>query len=323
MFRQPYEEEFSTYTRDRLERAGWYPARHMDVGVVKQHLIDIGYEVFPKVEEFLIGFHGLKVMDEKFPSHYALDFDILHPYDFQQPSFTEAALYYTMEKHKLQVRYEEKKGRFCFIGRTEISGLAFLTMDRDGCVYRTESDKYFDLVGLNAIHAIENLLSRQKPEKDVEYFYKRLAPYNQDWLYEIFQSNPVIVSCGHHNSPFGVFKSGYEVDRFLRHVGYRVYTVNLSPEEIDDTSDTTIYRAMSDVPEPIDIVTYHTPDDSRAFAVIEAAKAADAKIVFPSYSYQSPKKQARAEELGLEFIEGIGIIEAYQRLIGKDHISDV
>lgn len=314
---QHWENSFSSDARARLEKAGWFRGRRVDITSVTDHLTKIGYEVFPNVAEFLAEFHGIKVMDEKFPSHYDLDLDILHPYDFQQPAFTEAELYFDMAKHKLQLFYEQQMGGpFCFIGRTEIYGPDFLTMDRDGRVYLTKSDDYFDLIGLNAVHALENLLGRQKPEKDVEYFYKRIAPYNEDRLYEILTSDPVIVSTGHHNSPSGIFKNGYSVDRFLRNVGYKVYTVNSSPEGIFDTNDAPIFRTMEEVPDTIDIVTYHGP--SKSLAVIEDAIAVGARIIFPSHGFQSPQKQIRAEAAGLEFIEGIGILEAYQRLIRKE-----
>lgn len=65
---------------------------------------------------------------------------------------------------------------------------------------------------------------------------------------ELLESAHVIAVVGHSDSPH---RTSYRIARYLRQMGYRVYAVNPTVDEIDGE---TSYPDLASVPEPIDLV---------------------------------------------------------------------
>src|SRR3972149_2537973 len=96
-------------------------------------------------------------------------------------------------------------------------------------------------------------------------------PINNDKeLKELLSSARVIAVVGHSDKPY---RTSYEIAQYLRRVGYTVYPVNPTLDEIDGQK---CYASLSEVPESIDIVDVFRRSEYLP-GVVEDAIAAGAK----------------------------------------------
>ena len=90
---------------------------------------------------------------------------------------------------------------------------------------------------------------------------------------ELLTETKVIAVVGHSDKPH---RTSYQIAQYLRNVGYTVYAVNPTVEEIDGERS---YASLADVPEPIDIVDVFRRSEHLQ-RVVDDAIAAGAKAIW-------------------------------------------
>jgi predicted CoA-binding protein len=130
-----------------------------------------------------------------------------------------------------------------------------------------------------------------------------------DDLRDLLQNARVIAVVGHSPSPG---RTSYRIARFLRRVGYTVYAVNPTVEEIDGERS---YPDLASVPEPIDIVNVFRRSEYLP-GVVEDAIAAGAGSVWAQLGVRSAEAARLAEEAGLPLVQNRCIKVDYGRVMG-------
>ena len=128
-------------------------------------------------------------------------------------------------------------------------------------------------------------------------------------LHDILQSARTIAVVGHSDNPG---RTSYQIARYLRQVGYKVYPVNPTIQTIDGEPS---YPSLTALPETVDIVdvfrrSEFLPD------VVEDAIAAKAKIVWAQLGIINDDAARRAAEAGITLIQNNCIKVTHMRLIG-------
>ncbi len=94
-------------------------------------------------------------------------------------------------------------------------------------------------------------------------------------------------------------KEAHDVPRFLLESGFDVQPVNPVASEIFGRK---AYKALADVPGPIDLVNVFRPAEE-APGVARQAVAAGAKALWLQLGIRSPEARRIAEEAGLAYVE--------------------
>lgn len=118
----------------------------------------------------------------------------------------------------------------------------------------------------------------------------------------------VIAVVGHSDNPA---RTSYQIAGFLRDVGYTVYAVNPTIDEIDGEP---VYASLADVPEPIDIVDVFRRSEFLS-SVVDDAIAAGAKVVWAQLGVADPAAAAKGEAAGVAVIMNNCIKVTYLRTL--------
>lgn len=125
---------------------------------------------------------------------------------------------------------------------------------------------------------------------------------------EILESAKVIAVVGHSNDPF---RTSYQIGKFLKNAGYKVYAVNPTIDEIDGEK---VYHTLADVPEPIDIVNVFRRSEFLS-GVVDDAIAVKAKAVWAQLGVFDDEAADKAAQAGLDMIMDTCIKVSYNHLM--------
>ncbi|MBI5667841.1 MAG: CoA-binding protein [Chloroflexi bacterium] len=130
---------------------------------------------------------------------------------------------------------------------------------------------------------------------------------NEEARREILVNSPVIAVVGMSNDHY---YTSYDVGEYLKRVGYTVYPVNPTIEEVDGEPS---YPSLRDVPEPIDIVDVFR--DSRYLSqIVDEAIAAGAKTVWAQLGVHDDEAVRKALAAGLNIATNLCIRTEHERL---------
>jgi predicted CoA-binding protein len=122
----------------------------------------------------------------------------------------------------------------------------------------------------------------------------------------------VITVVGHSDKPY---RTSYDIGQYLRNVGYKVYAVNPTIEEVDGER---AYPSLADVPEPIDIVNVFRRSEYLQ-GVVDEAIAVGAKAVWAQLGVIDDAAAQKAEAAGLHMVMDRCIKVDHGMLIGHMH----
>ena len=125
---------------------------------------------------------------------------------------------------------------------------------------------------------------------------------------ELLENAKVIAVVGHSDK---AHRTSYQIAEFLRQVGYTVYAVNPTIQEIRGEK---CYATLADIPEPIDIVNVFRRSQYLP-GVVEDAIELGAKAVWAQSGVQHSDAVARAESAEMLLVMDTCIKVAYRRLI--------
>lgn len=132
--------------------------------------------------------------------------------------------------------------------------------------------------------------------------------YNVNAMRELLADARVIAVVGHSDRPY---RTSYRIAQYLRQVGYTVYPVNPTVEQIDGTPS---YPSLTDVPEPIDIVNVFRRSEYLP-EIVEDAIRVGAKAIWAQLGVYDEAAQQRALEAGLNVIMNACIKVEHARLL--------
>ena len=136
--------------------------------------------------------------------------------------------------------------------------------------------------------------------------------YTDDYLRGILRNVHTIAMVGaseHWNRP------SYFVMKYLQSKGYRVIPVNPragAPEILGEK----VYPSLADIPEPVDMVDVFRRSDE-APAIVDAALAKGAKVVWMQIGVRNDDAAHRAEQAGLKVVMNRCPKIEYSRLCGE------
>ena len=124
---------------------------------------------------------------------------------------------------------------------------------------------------------------------------------------EVLINSPVIAVVGMSDDHY---YTSYDVGEYLMRVGYIVYPVNPS---IDDIDGQPTYRSLADVPEPIDIVDVFRKSMYLS-EIVDEAIAVGAKTVWGQLDVHDDEAVTKALAAGLNIATNICIRTEHERL---------
>ncbi|HVU15104.1 MAG TPA: CoA-binding protein [Phototrophicaceae bacterium] len=129
--------------------------------------------------------------------------------------------------------------------------------------------------------------------------------YDDDAQRRILADAQVIAVVGYSDNPE---RTSYQIGRFLKNAGYKVYAVNPSVAEIDGEK---VYPTLADVPEPIDIVDVFRRSEFLG-GVVDEAIAVGAKTVWAQLGVYDAAAAEKGEAAGVQVIMDTCIKVSYQ-----------
>ena len=130
---------------------------------------------------------------------------------------------------------------------------------------------------------------------------------NDAAMREVLTQAKVIAVVGHSDKRD---RTSYQIAQFLRQVGYTVYPVNPTIQEIDGQP---CYASLQAVPEPIDIVNVFRRSEHLP-AVVEDAIATQAKTIWTQLGVTDNTAAQTALNAGLNLVMNACIKIEYLRL---------
>lgn len=125
---------------------------------------------------------------------------------------------------------------------------------------------------------------------------------------EILKSAKVVAVVGHSDKPH---RTSYRIAQYLRDVGYKVYPVNPTVDQINGQKS---YASIRDIPEPVDIVdVFRRPQflDS----IVDDAIAAGSKVVWGQLGVVDEQAGQKAGDAGLAVVMDRCIMVEHRRLV--------
>ena len=141
-----------------------------------------------------------------------------------------------------------------------------------------------------------------------EDFVSEVKQYDDAEQRAFLAEAKVIAVVGHSDNPG---RTSYQIAGFLRDVGYTVYAVNPTIDEIDGEP---VYASLADVPEPIDIVDVFRRSEYLS-SVVDDAIAVGAKVVWAQLGVADPAAAAKGEAAGVAVIMNNCIKVTYLRTL--------
>jgi predicted CoA-binding protein len=114
-------------------------------------------------------------------------------------------------------------------------------------------------------------------------------------LRELLEDSRVIAVVGHSDRPT---RTSYRIAQYLRQMGYRVYPVNPTVDQIDGEKS---YPSLASIPEPIDIVNVFRRSEHLP-GVVEEAIAVGAKAVWAQLGVEHPEAARLADEAAMPIV---------------------
>ena len=114
-------------------------------------------------------------------------------------------------------------------------------------------------------------------------------------LRELLDNAHVIALVGHSDSPT---RTSYRIAQYLRQMGYKVYPVNPTVDEIDGEKS---YPSLASIPEHIDIVNVFRRSEHLP-GVVEEAIAVGAGAVWAQLGVEHPEAARLASEANLPIV---------------------
>ncbi len=112
---------------------------------------------------------------------------------------------------------------------------------------------------------------------------------------DILTNARTIAVVGHSDKPS---RTSYRIAQYLRNVGYKVYPVNPTVDEIDGEKS---YASVQDIPDDIDIVDiFRRPE--HLDDIVEDAISAGAKTVWGQLGVEDDDARQKAENAGLNVV---------------------
>lgn len=124
----------------------------------------------------------------------------------------------------------------------------------------------------------------------------------------ILEDAKVIAVIGHSDKSF---RASYQIAQYLRDVGYTVYPVNPTIEQVNGEKS---YASLADFPEPVDIVNVFRRSVFLP-GVIDDAVAANAKHVWTQLDVFDKEAGKKAVEAGLGVVMDRCIKVEHRRLL--------
>jgi uncharacterized protein len=124
----------------------------------------------------------------------------------------------------------------------------------------------------------------------------------------ILGNSKIIAVVGHSEKPI---RASYQVAKFLQAVGYKVYPVNPSVQQIDGQP---CYSSLEAIPEPVDIVNVFRHPDYLP-EIVASAIAIHAATLWTQLGIYHAQAEKKALEAGLNVIMDACIQIEYQRLL--------
>ncbi len=125
---------------------------------------------------------------------------------------------------------------------------------------------------------------------------------------EILEQSDVIAVVGASRDPG---KSAHSVPLQMQLHGWRIIPVNPFADELFGEK---VYRALTNIPEPVDIVDVFRPSDQTAEVARQAA-AIGAKALWLQQGIESEEARRIAEAAGMDFVQDLCI--AVARALGR------
>ncbi|MBD0267484.1 MAG: CoA-binding protein [Cyanobacteria bacterium Co-bin8] len=133
------------------------------------------------------------------------------------------------------------------------------------------------------------------------------SPPADDTLRQLLTTARTIAVVGHSNK---LDRPSYQIAKYLRRVGYRVYPVNPAIATIDGEP---CYPSLLEVPEPIDIVNVFRRSEYLP-ATVDEATDAGAKSVWAQLRVKHPDAVVKAEAAGILLVMDLCIKIEHRRL---------
>jgi uncharacterized protein len=130
---------------------------------------------------------------------------------------------------------------------------------------------------------------------------------NPEAMRDVLASARTIAVVGHSDRPD---RTSYQIAAFLRRAGYTVYPVNPTLDQIDGER---CYHALSELPEPVDIVDVFRRSEYLG-GVVDEAIAAGAKTIWAQLGIIDEAAQERALAAGVNMAMDSCIKVDYYRL---------
>lgn len=127
-------------------------------------------------------------------------------------------------------------------------------------------------------------------------------------MQEILSKARVIAVVGHSDKPY---RTSYQIAKYLRSAGYKVYPVNPMVDEIDGDKS---YASLADIPEPIDVVDVFRRSE-HLDGVVQESISANAKAVWSQLGVVDFEAAIKAESSGLDMIMNLCIKIEHARLL--------
>jgi predicted CoA-binding protein len=128
-------------------------------------------------------------------------------------------------------------------------------------------------------------------------------------LRQILEESRVIAVVGESNDHY---YTSYQVAQYLKNMGYKVYPVNPTIDEVD--GDKT-YPSVEAIPEPVDVVDVFRNGEYLG-EVVDDAIAAHAKVLWAQLDVVSPdqKPELKALEAGMRVVSDHCMRTEHERL---------
>lgn len=127
-------------------------------------------------------------------------------------------------------------------------------------------------------------------------------------LRRILRDAKVIAVVGHSDKPY---RDSYRIGRFLKSVGYTVYPVNPTIEQVNGDKS---YPSLTDVPEPIDVVdVFRRPEHLEG--IVDEAIDVGAKVVWAQLGVINEAAARKATGAGLKMVMDRCMKIEYNRLM--------
>ncbi len=136
----------------------------------------------------------------------------------------------------------------------------------------------------------------------------QIEQYDDAALRDILSEAKVVALVGYSDDPS---RPSYQIGQFLKRVGYHVYPVNPTIEQIDGDR---VYATLADVPEKIDVVNVFRRSEYLA-GVVDEAITVGAPVVWAQFGVSDPGAARKGEDAGVRVIMNNCIKISYLHLM--------